>query len=513
MRGPTRPLPPPTGAVPAVDGNLVAHLESLARAGGWLDDTAYIEDAEHLTYRRLFDAGAGTASALAGLGVRPGDRVLLALPDGIDFVTAFLGVLRLGAVAIPVNTLFHESELRRSEKIAEPVLVVCRDEARQTFTGKAVTPLDLRTHIGGPRPAPHPVEPGAIAFAAFTSGTTGAPKLCFHAHGDAAVFDRAIGSALRITRDDVCYSVSRMYFAYGLGNSILLPLQRGARTVLTAERADEHTALTTLAAHHVTVFYGQPSFYARLLSHPDHHRLRTLRAAAVAGELLPHPVEDALRALLGDRLLNICGTTEIGHAVLANGPEAPRPGTVGRVLDPYRVRVVDDTGTPLPAGTEGRLQIAGPTIGDGVRRGSAPPIRLTPEEWYATGDAALIDDDGYVSLLGRLDDIEIVAGANVHPAEVEDRLGRDPRVREIVVCSVSRASRVTSLRAYVAAEDGADQEELRTSLLATAARELTWYKVPEDVVFVTTLPRNPTGKLLRRALRASGPAQEEPLVR
>lgn len=501
----------PTGPVPAVDGNLVAHLEGLARTGGWLDDTAYVEDGEHLDYRGLFDAAADTATALAGLGVRPGDRVLLALPDGIAFVTAFLGILRLGAVAIPVNTLFHESELRQSEEIAEPVLVVCRDEARHAFTGKVVTPLDLRTHTGGPRPAPHPVEPGAVAFAAFTSGTTGAPKLCFHAHGDAAVFDRAIGSALRITRDDVCYSVSRMYFAYGLGNSVLLPLQRGARTVLTAERADEHTALTTLAAHHVTVFYGQPSFYARLLAHPGHGRLRALRAAAVAGELLPHRVEDALRALLGDRLLNICGTTEIGHAVLANGPEDPRPRTVGRVLPPYRVRVVDDTGSPLPPGTEGRLQIAGPTIGDGVRRGSAPPIRLTPEEWYSTGDAALIDD-GYVSLLGRLDDIEIVAGANVHPAEVEDLLGRDPRVREIVVCSVRRASGVTSLRAHVVAEDGADREELKASLLATAAHQLTWYKVPEDVVFVTTLPRNATGKLLRRALRASGPVQEEPLV-
>ncbi|MGW4491564.1 class I adenylate-forming enzyme family protein [Streptomyces sp. NPDC004376] len=512
MSAPVTTAVTPAALRPALNGNLVARLEGLARTGGWLDDTAYVEGSGHLTYRGLFDAAADTATGLAGLGVRPGDRVLLALPDGIDFVTVFLGILRLGAVAVPVNTLFHASELRRSEEIAEPVLVVCLSDARPAFGGTTVDPLDLRTRSGGPRQDPHPVAPGAIAFAAFTSGTTGAPKLCFHAHGDAAVFDRAIGSALRITRDDVCYSVSRMYFAYGLGNSVLLPLQRGARTVLTAERADEDTALAVLAAHRVTVFYGQPSFYARLLAHPDRDRLSALRVAAVAGEFLPYPVEDALRALLGDRLLNICGTTEIGHAVLANGPEAPRPRTVGRVLAPYRVRVVDDTGRPLPAGREGRLQIAGPTIGDGVRRGSAAPVRLGPEEWYTTGDAALIDD-GYVTLLGRLDDIEIVAGANVHPTEVEDLLGRDPRIREIVVCSVRRASGVTSLRAHVVAEDGADQEELSASLLATAARELTWYKVPEDVVFVTALPRNATGKLLRRALRASGPLQEEPLVR
>lgn len=498
-----------TAAVPSVAEavhNLAVSLEHLAWRRGWLEHTAYIQDTHRFTYNEVHGRVRRTAGALRRLDVRRGDRVLLALPDGIDFVTTFLAIVRIGAVAVPVNTFFHADELRGAEEIAEASLVVTEGRLREIFRGRAATPHDL-TEPHGPADAdsaPEAVMADTPAFAVFTSGTTGAPRLCFHAHGDAAHFDRAIGTVLSLREGEVCYSVSRMYFAFGLGNSLLLPLRRGAAVVLTPQPADEASALSVLQRHRVGVFYGQPSFYARMLAHPDAGHLSRLRLAVVAGEMLHRPIEDRLRELLGARLVNVCGTSEIGHAVLANGPDEVRPYSLGRVLPPYTLRVIDDDGQPAPDGAIGRLQVCGPTIGPGVRRGGLPPHRLGPDEWFTTGDAARVHN-GLVWLLGRVDDIEIVAGANVHPVEVENLITAVAGVREAAVCAVRRPCGVTSLRAYVVAEPGAEPHaELAESIRSAAEASLTWYKVPEDIEFLDSLPRNGTGKILRRALRARG---------
>ncbi|MEU6142099.1 AMP-binding protein [Streptomyces sp. NPDC047081] len=491
----------PAGTAPA-DANLAARLEQLAREKGWLERTAYLQGTHRYSYGEVYDRVRHTAGALRALGVARGERVLLALPDSVTFVVTFLAVLRIGAVAVPVNTFFHADELRTSEEIAKASLVVSDAALREEFRGRTVTPRDLTAAVGDPADAPEPVASDAPAFAVFTSGTTGAPRLCFHDHGDALHFDRAIGEVLSLRQGEVSYSVSRMYFAYGLGNSVLLPLQRGASAVLTPERADESIALSVLQRHGVSVLYAQPSFYARLLAHPEAEVLGRLRLALVAGETLPRPLEDRLRRILGPRLLNICGTSEIGHAVLANGPDEIHPYSLGRVLPPYRVRVVDDADEPVPAGEVGRLQISGPTIGPGVRRGSLPPHRLDAGEWFTTGDSARLDADGLVWLLGRVDDIEIVAGANVHPTEVEDLITGIAGIREAAVVAVRRPGGVTSLRAYVVTEPGTGRPAaLAKTVRSTAEAALTWYKVPEDVEFVDALPRNSTGKILRRVLR------------
>ncbi|MGX2994996.1 class I adenylate-forming enzyme family protein [Streptomyces sp. JNUCC 64] len=500
VRAGARPAAPALPAAPS--GNLAELLAGAARAHDWLDRRAYLVDGRSYLFSEVYEGAGRAAAAYAARGVGPGDRVLLALPDGIDFVRAFLGALRLGAVAVPVNSLLHQAELTRAAKIAEPALIVAAPDLAGHFPARLVLTVgELRAPT--PTPPPYaPVTPDTPAFAAFTSGTTSDPRLCFHTHGDPAVFSAAAGEAIGVGPDDTGFSVSRLYFSYGLGNALFFPLLRGATTVLSPRRATEDDALRIIREHGVSVFYGQPTFYARLLDHPDHPVLATLRTAVVAGEVLPESLEARLRTLLGDRLLNIFGTTEIGHALLANGPTAVRDGTLGRVLPPYRLRIVDGTGTPVPPGTEGSLQVAGPTIGPGVQRGGAAPLRLTPEEWYTTGDAATADAEGYVRVHGRLDDIEIVGGQNVHPTETEDLLAAHPDVVEVAVVSVRRPGGATSLRAYAVLRPGSDPETVTAGLLATARAELTWYKVPEDVVRVTALPRNPTGKLLRRAVRA-----------
>ncbi|KOX23508.1 AMP-dependent synthetase [Saccharothrix sp. NRRL B-16348] len=480
-----------------VTGNLVERLEGLARDRGWLDRPAYHVGDETYRFTDVYEGAGRAAAAFTARGLGPGSRIALVLPDGIEAVWAFLGALRIGAVAVPVNSTMHPDEVRRAIVIAEPDAVVCEEDPGGPPTD-LIAPDELRA--GGVVPyAPSTAD--TPAYAVFTSGTTGDPKLCFHTHGDPGVYEQAIGSVIGITPDDVTFSVSRMYFAYGLGNSVFLPLHRGGTTVLSPARATEDDALRIIKDHSVTVFYGQPSFYARLSRHPDHALLSGLRLAVVAGEVLPEPLEARLRTVLGERLLNVFGTTEIGHALVANAIGHRRDHTIGRILPPYRMRIVDEAGAEAPPGVPGALEVAGPSIALGVARGSDPPARAG-DSWYATGDAATVDEDGYVRLHGRLDDVEIVGGQNVHPAETEDFLMRHPDVREAAVCSARREDGVTTLRAFVALDDGASPERVRAELLDGARATLTWYKVPEDVVFVRELPRTPTGKLRRRVIRA-----------
>lgn len=481
-------------------GNLVERLEGLARDHGWLDRPAYHVDDETYRFADVYEGAGRAAAAYTARGLGAGSRIALVLPDGIDAVWAFLGALRIGAVAVPVNSTMHPDELRRAIGIAVPDAVVCEEDPGGP-PADLIPPEELRAEGLTPHPPCAPATPDTPAYAVFTSGTTGDPKLCFHTHGDPGVYERAIGSVVGITPDDVTFSVSRMYFAYGLGNSVFLPLHRGGTTVLSPARATEDDALRIIKDRGVTVFYGQPSFYARLSRHPDHALLSGLRLALVAGEVLPAPLEVRLRQVLGERLLNIFGTTEIGHALVANAIGHSRDHTIGRILPPYRMRIVDEAGVEAPPGVPGALEVAGPSIALGVARGSDPPARAG-DSWYATGDAATADEDGYVRLHGRLDDVEIVGGQNVHPAETEDHLMRHPAVREAAVCSARRESGVTSLRAFVVLDDGASPEEVRAELLAGARATLTWYKVPEDVVFVAELPRTSTGKLRRRVIRA-----------
>jgi 4-hydroxybenzoate adenylyltransferase len=502
----TLPLDLPDAPPDSADANLVEQLARLAAQEGWLECVAYVQNGTTHSFADVYEGAARAAAALHAQGVEAGDRVLLALADGVDLVHLFLGAIRMGAVAVPVNWQLHPDELRRCAQIAEPVLTVCESTLTDHLPAPTLTPDELRSDAEAPAYAR--CEPGTAAFAVFTSGTTSAPRLCVHTHGDPVVFGRAIGEVLAVGPEDVCFSVSRMYFAYGLGNSVFFPLLGGARTVLSPERADEAQALAAIRDNDVTVFYGQPSFYARMLQHPDHEALTQLRLAVVAGEILPRPLEDRLRnEVLGDRLLNIFGTSEIGHALIANTPTQQRPGTIGKILAPYRLRIVDDAGLPVPPEVEGELEVAGPTIVLGSARGSDRPLR-TEDAWYQTGDAATADHDGFVRLHGRVDDIEIVAGTNVHPAEVEDLLLRHPDVHESGVCSLRNTTGVSALRAFIVLRPGhGEPARIRMQLLEAATQHLSPHKVPQNIEFVEALPRTPVGKLNRRQLRSQLPAR------
>jgi fatty acid CoA ligase FadD22 len=299
-----------------------------------------------------------------------------------------------------------------------------------------------------------------------------------------------------------------MSFAYGFGNSLLYPLLNGATAVLIPGQPKPETVFDAVERHGVRVLFAVPSFYGRLLTHPSADVLRKVDKAVCAGEVLPNPVEDGMAALDGPVLLNGIGSTEVGQTFASNAVGALRQGTVGKVLPPYEVRVVDESGVDVPAGTEGALVVRGPSVATGC---ASAGERQSPQPgaWHPTGDAATLDCDGYLHIAGRTDDLEIVAGVNVHPAEIEQLFVKHSAVTDAAVCATPDPDGVARLVAYLVLADGADgHDQLPARLVARLRGKLAPHKIPRTVVFVPELPRTYTGKLRRRALRAAAAAHQ-----
>lgn len=482
------------------DGNLAVTLESLAQRCGWSALRAYLVGTAEYTYADVFRGMRETAALLAANGIGPGDQVAVALSDRIEFVWTYLAVHWLGGTAVLLNPRLPARELAALLGRCTPSLIICDEALEHQFPDVSVvtdTRLARNPDVGAaPPPCTGAMAPG---YAQFTSGTTGNPGLCFHRHSDPLVHQQAFGApVLGLQPGDVTLSISKTYFAYGLGNSVLYPLLSGATAVLIPETPTPELVLELIKSHGVRVLYGVPGFYARLLRAHDAELLRTVELAVCAGETLPAVVEADVAALDGPILLNGIGTTEVGQTFASNTPAARRPGTVGRALPPYEVGVVDEAGNDAE---EGRLIVRGATV--------APPQRRLEESsaasdrsWYATGDLAQRDEDGYITVLGRYDDVEIVGGVNIHPTEVEDRLMASPEITEAAVCSVTDLAGVSRLIAYVVPRDlRADPVQLAADLLAGLRGELAPYKVPKRMFAVERLPRTYTGKLRRRTLR------------
>lgn len=492
-------------------GNVTQDLAQLAHARGWLERIAFLADGRAWTYAEVFDGAARAARGYRSAGLRRGDRVLLALPDGVEMVWSVLGAWQAGLVAVPVNVQMSGEDLTRAVETVEPALaVIDPDTARQLETPGFAPAIKAGTLVAGD-PDPDFAEGGDTpALAVFTSGTTGAPKLCFFLHSNFVAPPGAPGPR-GSERTTVGLSVSRMYFLGGLHFSVLTTLATGQTAVLSRTRATPAAALELIDRHQVTDLFAQPSFLARMLLEPGHtEAFARLREVSSAGEVLSPRLRGQLVPLLGNRLINNYGATETGVISMGRPAAYSAPSAVGPSVPGRPVRVVDTDGRTMPAGGQGELHVYVDFASRGVERGSLGPDQVR-DTWWPTGDLASIDDDGVVHVHGRLDDVEVIGGQNVVPGEVERLLESHPRVLEAAVSSVRRPAGDTSLRAYVVtvpdddkAAGGAEDTVLEGELIALARSKLSWYKVPQDVVRLDTLPRNANGKILRRHLRAAG---------
>ncbi len=469
--------------------NIAEDLAGLAARQGWTGLTAFHTEDRAFSHGDVHESAAKLATVLAGYGVGVGERVLVALPDGIGFVTAFLAVARLGAVAVTVNPALPAGELGLLGADCEAGLVISASELADAFTEVSWADVDvlLAEAADAPPAAAAQVDPSAALYVQYTSGTTGQPKSVPHRHGDLPVYHRNAGeTVLRLKPGDVGFSISRMYFAYGFGNSFVYPLYSGSSAVLTRQRPTPETVTRVVREHGVSVLYGVPSAFANLLA--TEFAGETLRLCVSAGE----PLTPALGVRITERLrcpvLNGLGSTELGGFCAITTPESPAPGTVGRPLPDYRLDVRDDEGRSLPDGVPGSLWVHGPTV--------------TADGWLHTGDRATRQIDGSFVLSGRDDDLELVGGITISPHEVEEALGAHPAVAEVVVAAVADRLGASKLRAFVVPADRElDTASIQADLLELARTRLSAFKVPRSVEFVEALPRTHTGKVRRFVVR------------
>ncbi|MFC9250969.1 class I adenylate-forming enzyme family protein [Amycolatopsis thailandensis] len=476
---------------------------------GWTERTAFHADGREWTYAEMFESAAKVAAGYRSRNLPAGARVALALPDGVQMVWCLLGAWQAGLVAVPVNVQMSRDDLIRDVTTTEPALIVVDPDIAGAFDStRPAAIVEVESLMDKEPDGEYTASGEDAALAVFTSGTTGAPKLCFIRHQDISA---PSGPGLLAGPDTVGLATASMCSTSGLYASVFTTFEAGQTAVLSRQRLSPSAAVELIRRHGVTIVIAPPSLLARVLFEPGHAEvLGEVRQVFSVGEVLSPALRGRLLPVLGPKLVNLYGSTEVG--MIAVGPVAAfgTSSAVGPPLPGRAVRVVDAYDRELPIGDSGELHVRVPLATRGVTRGSVGPD-IALDTWWRTGDLASLDEHGVVHVYGRIDDIEVVGGKNVDPSEIERLLQTHPRVLEAAVTSVRREAGDTSLRAHVVPfgeaipEDGGrvdSEDKLVEELMELLSSKLSWYKVPEDVVWVKALPRNANGKLLRHALRA-----------
>ncbi|MQY06421.1 AMP-binding protein [Actinomadura macrotermitis] len=492
-----------------MEGNLAIALAHRADTQGWRDRPLFHTGGAVLTHGEAHDAAARASGVLHAAGVRPGQRVLIALPDSPGFVAALLGTLRLGAVAVLAGPEQSAAEHAYVRADAEPQAVVCDAALAHRFPTVQVLTGDDLSDEPAAVPAPAPAGPDTPAYVQYTSGTTGKPKGVVHRHGDPAAYVRALAlGALGMTAGDVTFSLSKACYPFGLGATVFFPMFCGGSSVLWPQQPSVAGAAAQLQRHRPTLLFTVPTWYARLVGDPAVRAAAgSLRAAVSAGEPLLPSLADRIERVLGCPVLDGLGSTEAGHTFVSNTLARRRRGTLGVVLDPFQIEVRGEGGAPAPAGETGVLYVRGPSV---MREYLGRPDRTAevpaPDGWLRTGDLVHVDAEGFVHHHGRLLDQVTVSGEPVRPLEVERIFGLHPEVVEVAVV----ADPAGRLRAFTVLEGRPPAPAVAgPALLAFARERLPDHKVPRSVTFLPELPRTSTGKVRRGLLARLGDGEPD----
>ena len=519
--------------------NASVYLVDRQVAAGRGDHLAVAGPAGSLTYAELADQVAALAAGLLGLGIRPEERVLLVMSDRPETLITFLALLRMGAVAVPVSTMYNGVELGALLRDARARVVVATPEtaavARESmrYAPEASTLVLAGESTAGDRSGGSGVDGGGDAgkidietwdeilasgrqagpvtpygtwfdspgFWLYTSGTTGTPKAAMHRHGAVArVCETYASQVLGITPGDRCFSAARLFFAYGLGNSLFFPLAAGATTILDPARATPAGVAARLAADRPTLFFGGPAFFAALLTaDAPVAAFGSVRLAVSAGEALPAEIYRRFTARYGVDIIDGLGSTEALHIFISNTPGAVRPGTSGTVVPGYDARLVDEAGAPAADGEPGNLLVRGDSIATGYWCRTATTRQVFQGEWLRTGDTYVRSADGFYTCLGRSNDMIKAGGIWVSPMEVEARLIQHPSVAE---CAVVGYRDENGLETTVACVVPAPGHTVDSGQLIGFCREgLAAFKRPRVVLVLDALPKTATGKIQRGVVR------------
>ena len=488
-------------------------------ASGHGSATALIGAEERLDYAALQARANRIARVLTeDLKLPSGSRVLLRSGNNPFLAASWLGVIKAGCIAVTTMPLLRERELSTIVRKANIAAAICDHAlaAEMDLTRSASPGLRSVLYFSAPAGHPDRIEPlmegkaatftnvdsaaDDVAMIAFTSGTTGVPKGTMHFHRDIlAICDVLSRQIIAPHPTDVFIGTPPLAFTFGLGGLFLFPLRAGAASVLIEQWTPE-SLLQGIARFKASVCFTAPTFYRKMAPLAQNNDLRSLRITVSSGEMLPADTRGAWRDASGIEMTECLGSTELLHAFIACKPGDIRPGATGRVVPGYRACVLGEDGQQLPAGTIGRLAIKGPT---GCRYlDDTRQLSYVQNGWNLTGDAYLMDEDGYYWYQSRTDDMIISAGYNIAGPEVEDVLLTHPAVAECGVVGAPDAARGQIVKAYVVLRPGHKPDEATTLVLqALVKNTIAPYKYPRAVEFVAALPRTENGKIQRYKLR------------
>jgi benzoate-CoA ligase len=431
-------------------------------------------------------------------------------------------------VPVPVNTLWKPADIGYVLRDSSArVLVVSRELAAQL---QQVSELDRATlrHVvivGGDdrlvAPAVHVesfdrlldagspaldavvLSRDAPAFWLYSSGSTGRPKACVHLQHDMVICAELFAKGvLGITAADRCFSVAKLFFAYGLGNAGYFPLAVGATSILWPGSPQPAPVFATIERHRPTLLFSVPTGYAMLLAQEGQYDLSSIRLAVSAGEALPPALYERFRSRFGIEVIDGIGSTEALHMFISNYPGKSRPGTSGVVVRGYQARILDDGGAPVPTGEIGNLWISGDSTCAYYWNQHERSKHTIHGDWLRTGDKYSQDEAGYFCYAGRSDDMLKVGGLWVSPIEVENALIEHPSVQECGVIGRNDRDGLTKPAAYVVLKAGIVASAVLSAELQQFVRNrLAEYKRPRWVEFLDELPKTATGKIQRYKLR------------
>jgi benzoate-CoA ligase len=520
-------LPEATEAAPDAiprSYNFAADILGRNLAAGRAAKPAFIDPRGSWTYGQLADRVERFGHVLRSLGVAREERIMLCLLDTIDWPTAFLGAIKAGVVAIPVNTLLTEEDYRFMLADSRAKLLVVSEALYPKFAELISACPDLQHVIvsgddahGHARfedlieaakgePYTAPTTRDDLCFWLYTSGSTGKPKGAVHVHSNLRLSnDLYAAPVLGLTEKDFCYSVAKLFFAYGLGNALTFPMSVGATTVLMPDRPTPESVAALLAKHPVTVFYGVPTFYAAFLASgaaPSREEVK-FRTCVSAGEALPTDVGRRWSERYGVDILDGIGSTEMLHIFLSNRQGKVKYGTTGLPVPGYDLKLVGDDGQPVPKGEMGELHVRGPTSAVMYWNNRDQSRATFLGEWTRSGDKYVEDEDGYYVYCGRRDDMLKVGGIYVSPFEVEGALLTHPDVLEAAVVAWPDEERLIKPKAFVVLKQ-ADRagDPMGRALQEHCKQQLAPYKYPRWIEFRSELPKTATGKIQRFKLRA-----------
>lgn len=498
--------------VNAVATFLDAHVEA-GRAG----TIAVVTPHETLSYEDLHALTCRAGAALRRLGVEPEQRVALLLHDSPAFAAAFFAAIRIGAVAVPLNTrMTPEQAIAILADSRAKVLVADRRLLEPLRAGLAA--LRHRCEIVATRPdglldwpaadtaealSPESVDEDAMAFWLYTSGTTGMPKAVVHLHRNMLVWHHYGRDVLGIGAGDRVFATSRLSFSYALGNAFLIPLASGATVYLHPAWPEPAGVAALLRSFRPTVFFSVPTFYSRLLrAELPADAFRSLRYGVSAGERLPPEIQRAFRQCFGLEIVDAMGTSETLFMLLSNYPGRSWPGSSGVPIPGTDAKLLDGEGREVPPGAEGVLHVRSPSTCACYWNRVERSRRTFCGEWFRTGDVYRRDAEGYYYHCGREDDFFKVAGQWVSPFEVERVLAEHPGVAEAGVVGVAETQGLVKAVAFVVPrEAGAPASALIEELRRLADETLPTHQRPRAFRLVSALPRTASGKLQRFRLK------------